>query len=361
MKKLFILFFVATILILVRQVKADNTITAMQKNAIETTSIIKVDVISSKSVVVAEVLYMTPTATATSTVVIVTVQSIVLGNINWLILIASIIIIFLIIFFMLIKSNKPKQQVSKSSKGITYAIISDIHSNLDALQAVFEDIKNNSVDRVACCGDITGYGPQPAECLSLIRKKCRVIIQGNHDAAVSNTIDYTDFNEVAKSAVEINRKLLGSGVKYIKTLSEYVQENDIYFTHGSPRDHLNEYLITQKKLRENISLFKERVCFVGHSHLPLVFGIDNNGKEVIHHIEGKEFSITLDQNIRYIINVGSVGQPRDDEPKSCVVYFNTATLKLTYRRIEYDIKAVQSKIIKAGLPQSLATRLTNGE
>ena len=318
MKKIFALILMAAVFILTSQLSADNTITAKQTN-INADTPIKVG------------------------------------------LIVGLIIIFLIMFLIIKKAIKPKTIVSKVAKGITYAIVSDIHSNFDALQAVFEDIKNNSVDRVACCGDITGYGPQPAECLALIKNKCGVIIQGNHDAAVAKTIDYADFNEIAKSAVEINRKLLGAGIKYLKTLPEFVQENDIYFTHGSPREHLSEYLITLKKLRENMLLFKEKVCFVGHSHLPLVFGIDETGKEIIQNIEGNEVTLTLAPNTRYIINVGSVGQPRDGEPKSCVVYFNTATQKLTYRRIAYNIKAVQDKIIKAGLPQALGTRLSNGE
>ena len=207
-----------------------------------------------------------------------------------------------------------------------YAIISDIHSNLEALQVVIADIKKENVDKVICCGDIVGYGPNPKECVELISDIKNVeVIMGNHDAAIADKIDTSDFNENAKKAIEINRSMLTDGeIVYLSTLKYECREEGFLFVHGSPRDTVMEYLSTLTKLRENIAVMRERRCVVGHTHIPMIYSMDEEGKEEILDIE-KENEFILKDGNKYIINAGSVGQPRDEDNRSCFIYLDQSS------------------------------------
>jgi len=243
-----------------------------------------------------------------------------------------------------------------------YAVISDIHSNLEALQVVIDDIKKENVDKVICCGDIIGYGPNPKECIELISSmKNAEIIMGNHDAAVADKIDTSDFNENAKKAIEINRSLLvDRELAYLSALKYEHREAGILFVHGSPRDPVMEYLSTLTKLRENIAVMKERICVVGHTHVPMVFSMDEAGKEEILDIEKENTFVLKDEN-RYIINAGSVGQPRDSDNRSCFIYLDTDKKTVSFRRLKYDIEKVQEKMKEVDLPEFLISRLYYGK
>jgi len=241
-------------------------------------------------------------------------------------------------------------------------MIADIHSNIEALKVVIKQIQGSGVDRTICLGDIVGYGPNPKECIELIKTLPDVeVILGNHDAAVINKTEIKDFNEYAKQAIEINKGLLTEEDKeYLTTLKEKHTETDILFVHGSPRDPLNEYLLTMKKLQENIELFNEKICFGGHTHLPLVYSRSGSGEDHIENPEdNQEFKLLEDR--KYIINVGSVGQPRDGDNRACFVYYDTSENKITYCRLKYDIESVQKKMKNLQLPKFLINRLSEGK
>ena len=243
-----------------------------------------------------------------------------------------------------------------------YAIISDIHSNLEALQTTLEHIKNEKVDKVVCLGDIVGYGPNPKECINLIKSIAGAeVLLGNHDAGIINKTDINEFNEYAKQAIEINKGLLSEEEeKYLSTLKEKHSETGILFVHGSPRDSLNEYLSTMKKLQENMDLFSERICFVGHTHLPLVYVKTDLGTDYVENVENNQEIDILDDR-RYIVNAGSVGQPRDEDNRVCFLYYDTDEKKITYQRLKYDIESVKKRMKSIGLPGYLINRLNVGK
>ncbi|MEQ8766860.1 MAG: metallophosphoesterase family protein [Planctomycetota bacterium] len=249
------------------------------------------------------------------------------------------------------------------------AIISDIHSNLEALSAVFEDIDRQKVDSILCLGDVVGYGPQPVECVDLVRDRCRFVLLGNHDDALFHGAP--DFNPIARQAIEVNRTMLRPSWlsmpkrrerwRYLSELKPSHREGDILYCHASPRDPLREYLLRPDivfdpgKIRSNFE-FVESVCFVGHTHQPGVM------------TEKLEFLIPADMGYRYripdegrvIINVGSVGQPRDGDPRACYTLVDDSEIE--FRRVPYDIAATQKKIRELGtLHEMCATRLEVGK
>jgi putative phosphoesterase len=242
-----------------------------------------------------------------------------------------------------------------------YAIISDIHSNLEALEVVVEDITKTGVEKIICCGDIVGYGPNPKECISLLKTLNNIdLILGNHDAALISKIELKDFNYYAKKAIEINKTLTSEDeIKYLASLNETYCRDDIFCVHGSPRDPINEYLTTIKRLRDNVAIIKEKVCFCGHTHLPFVYAYTSLGTDYVENIyDGKEIKLLDDR--KYIINIGSVGQPRDDDNRSCFVYYDSEDKKIIFKRLSYDIVAVQEKMKKLNFPEFLIARLSLG-
>ncbi len=250
-----------------------------------------------------------------------------------------------------------------------YAIISDLHSNLEALTAVFADIDRHDVESVLCLGDIVGYGPQPVECVDLVRQRCRLVLRGNHDDALFHGAP--DFNPIARQAIEVNRVLLRPSWlslpkrrdrwHFLAELKPSCREGSVLYCHASPRDPLREYLLRPDivfdpgKIRSNFE-FVESVCFVGHTHQPGVM------------TEKLEFLTPTDLGHRYrlpevgrvIVNVGSVGQPRDGDPRACYVLVNDGELE--FRRVEYDLGLTQRKIRElGGLHEMCATRLEVGK
>lgn len=223
-----------------------------------------------------------------------------------------------------------------------YAVISDIHSNLEALNSVLEFLQSNPVDKIISCGDIIGYGPNPKQCITKLRTLNNFTsVIGNHDAAIINKIDISNFNNEAKIAAKINKSMLSKDeLEYLDSLKTTLSENNSLFVHGSPRDPINEYLFLFEKFNQVMSFFKEKICFVGHTHQPIVFEIDSkNNANFYQDVD----VIKIENNKRYIINVGSVGQPRDNNPKACVVFFDTKYLTVSFKRLPYDIKKTQKK------------------
>ena len=244
-----------------------------------------------------------------------------------------------------------------------YAVISDIHANLEALTAFLDYLKVNPVDHIIHCGDIVGYGASPHECIEKVRAipNFRAVL-GNHDAVAAGKIKPEGFNQEALKAMEINRALLKpEDVEYLKKLPEQISSDDIFFVHGSPRYRITEYLFLMDKFKENIRLFNESVCFVGHTHHPLVYQYEmGSGNDTCMNVEEDMELFTLSPMKKYIVNVGAVGQPRDNKASLCSAFFDTKSRTLTFKRIAYDVKAAQQKMRALNMPESLVTRLAIG-
>ncbi len=248
------------------------------------------------------------------------------------------------------------------------ALISDIHGNLEALQAVLDDTRSMAVEEIYCLGDIIGYGPNPCECLDLVRKKSKLTILGNHDQAA--LFDPDGFNPMALQAIYWTRDQLDAGVgsvadtnarwDYLGELPRFKDEGEFMFVHGSPRDPTNEYVFPehvfdQRKMEILFSKI-ERYCFMGHTHLPGVFTTE------CEFISPHECNCTYQlTNQKVMINVGSVGQPRDEDNRACYVILDTDAKTLTYRRVSYDFNKTADKIYTIpDLADALGDRIKHG-
>ena len=237
-------------------------------------------------------------------------------------------------------------------------VISDIHSNLNALESVLTSA--GQVDWTWCLGDLVGYGPDPNDCVELIRSLPNLVcLMGNHDAAVIGKKSIERFNDEAGGAVLVTKKMISpSNLIYLHDLPETVTIGQITLAHGSPRNPIWEYVIDPTIAEINFDLMKTPYAFVGHSHIPILFTRGENGKEIQRMImkPGEPYQLST----RTILNPGSVGQPRDYDPRASYGIFDDVLLTWEIHRVEYDIKSVQDRIIKAGLPQRQALRLAEG-
>jgi predicted phosphodiesterase len=244
-------------------------------------------------------------------------------------------------------------------------IISDIHGNLEALERVRDFLRSEGTDRVWCLGDIVGYGPNPNECVDLVWDICApekssdecVIVLGNHDEA-SLGGDITFFNERARAAIEWTREELTADRKEkLRQLPlEICPVPDILLVHASPcRPGDWHYVVGPYDIAAAFRHFEQHLCFIGHSHYPIAARLGRNRPT----LETAD-RIVLDPDKRYLINVGSVGQPRDRNPRLCAVILDTEAKTIQYCRLEYDIRSVQEKILSAKLPEFLALRLEGG-
>jgi diadenosine tetraphosphatase ApaH/serine/threonine PP2A family protein phosphatase len=240
-----------------------------------------------------------------------------------------------------------------------YAIIADIHANLAAFRAVLKDIdRKGGVDTVWCLGDIVGYGPDPGECIDLVRECSPVCVAGNHDRAVIDKIDLAYFNPLAAEACRWTMQQLGSEhIEYLENLPLTSDQGDFYLVHGSPVDPVLEYVISTGIAMNSFRRFENPYCLVGHTHAPLAFR--QEGDDCI--------SLPLTPNVglllgksRMIINPGGVGQPRDGDPRAAYAIYDSESNMFRPYRVEYNISATQDKMMKAGLPIQLITRLDAG-
>jgi len=241
-----------------------------------------------------------------------------------------------------------------------YAIIADIHANLTAFIAVLEDIERQGVvEKIWCLGDVVGYGPDPHECIELLRQTDHVCVAGNHDWGAIGKIGTTEFNPDAAAACQWTAQQLSSADKvYLENLPLVIEEGDFTLVHGSPREPIWEYLISTGIAKENFAHFKSKFCLVGHSHVPLVFSYDDSGT-----CSASRFSpnvkLALGRN-RLIVNPGGVGQPRDGNPQASYAIYGSETRQIKLCRVPYDIRSTQDRIVKYGLPIRLAARLSYG-
>lgn len=248
------------------------------------------------------------------------------------------------------------------------ALISDIHGNLEALNAVMADIQQQNIERIVCLGDIVGYGPNPCQCLDIVIQKCHLTILGNHDQAA--LFDPDGFNPVALRAIYWTRDELDRGPgaasainrrwDFLSELPKSHQAGDVMLVHGSPRDATNEYVFPETIYDQTRmhALFDRvnRLCFQGHTHMPGVFTTD--GEFITPEDCDNRFSLGDE---KLMINVGSVGQPRDEDPRSCYVIFDDQQQQLEFRRIDYDFERTIAKIYDiADLDNMLGDRLRGG-
>ena len=237
-----------------------------------------------------------------------------------------------------------------------YAIISDVHANLEAVEACFREIEKLKADRVICLGDLVDYCAQPNEVISIIKNNCDVVLLGNHDEAQYKHSISDRFREFARiSSVHTRGVINTDHLKYIKFLSLTHSENDLFFVHASPSEPAAySYVLDEVAASANFNGFNEKICFIGHSHRPVIFESTGSGVKIIP--EGK-----LNKNNRYIINVGSVGQPRDNNNKLSFGFFDTDEFNYSNIRIDYDRVSASIKIYKEGLPVYLAQRILEGK
>lgn len=240
-----------------------------------------------------------------------------------------------------------------------YAIISDIHGNLEACEAVFADLTLQGCTKVLCLGDIIGYGANPRECIDLIRQKTDVCVAGNHDwGAVGNT-ELTYFNAAARSALEWAMRRLDAGsMQFLANLPLIHREKFFTIIHATPLEPKQwNYIFSEHEALVNLRVLDHQLCFVGHSHIPTVFMLTT--AEDFDYVTSFE-TIPVEGVHRCIINVGSVGQPRDKNPRASYGILDTDQQVFTLRRVSYDIQKTQEKILAAGLPPVLAERLSFG-
>ncbi len=216
------------------------------------------------------------------------------------------------------------------------------------------------VDQLWCLGDVVGYGPDPAECVELLREHPHLCIMGNHDAAVVGRLDLHWFNAAARIAIEWTASQLGpSALAYLKSLPDRIEEDKFTLVHGSLREPLEEYLVSPEAALAHFRLQSTPYCLVGHSHIPLLFREVVPGRSVSLRQVVDGASLVLGSE-RAIVNPGSVGQPRDGDPRASCAVLDIERALLEWMRVEYDLATVQRKILAAGLPSSLASRLSYG-
>jgi predicted phosphodiesterase len=239
-----------------------------------------------------------------------------------------------------------------------YLILSDIHSNLEALEAVLAD-SAGLYQQVVCLGDIVGYGADPNEVTAWVRQNCEAVIRGNHDRACTGMSDLRFFNPVAKAAAEWTRtKLEPDHLSYLSALPRGpLDVADFRIVHGSPRDE-DAYVISRHDAEEQFQSLGQALVFFGHTHIQGGFGRSGSEGEV----EGVSPYELVDvaEEDALLVNPGSVGQPRDNDWHAAYAIYDTGTRQIEFRRCPYDVDAAQRKIVEAGLPLALAERLGLG-
>jgi len=243
-----------------------------------------------------------------------------------------------------------------------YGVISDIHSNLEALDSVLDLLRQQGAQAYICCGDLVGYGPDPDACLQRI---CRLpgltVVLGNHDLAVLGRMDLEWFNEYARAAVVwTGKRLSEKNRRFLETIPDRQETPTFTVVHGSPRNPAEEYLLSSEQFLANLRYFKVSPCFVGHSHLPIYFAQTKEGRVLAGLLQDRQ-KLDLTGKGPWILNPGSVGQPRDGDPRASCGLFDSEQKSFRLLRIPYAVAQVQRKMRKAGLPEVLAARLAYGE
>lgn len=234
------------------------------------------------------------------------------------------------------------------------AILSDIHGNLEALNEALNYTNSHNINMIYCLGDIVGYGPNPNDCVELIKDRCEKVVIGNHDHAAIGLTSTEYFNDFAKISTHWTANNLTEPNKdYLHDLEFTFSEDKFLAVHSTPSvPDMWHYILSEIDAQQEFKYFKEQICFIGHSHFPIVFN-DQAGFS-------RAAKVQLQPENKYIVNVGSVGQPRDGNPKTCFCVYDENEESIEFIRLDYDINKTREKIIKAGLPIFLADRLLKG-
>jgi predicted phosphodiesterase len=238
-----------------------------------------------------------------------------------------------------------------------YAVISDVHANAEALRAVLRDIKKRQIQDIFFLGDAVGYGPDPNESVRLLKSECKTLIAGNHDWGVLGLTETGSFNEYARMALAWTRGVLtvdNSEILRTAPLKAEMVKMGITLVHATPCEPENwRYLLTLADAEISFKYMHTDICFIGHSHRPFIMEMSPSGR-----VKSNKREMPKKEGCRYIVNAGSVGQPRDGDPRACYAIADEDRIELV--RVAYDIQAIQKKMSDAGLPQILIDRLSHG-
>ncbi len=241
-------------------------------------------------------------------------------------------------------------------------VVSDLHSNAEALKAVFKRVRRKKFETVICLGDFVGYGAHPNKILDTMRtvKARKVFIRGNHDRVASGLGDANGFNNAAKaSALWTRERLSAPNRRFLRDLTQGpLVHRGTMLCHGSPYDE-DEYVFNVHHAAQVLALYEAPIILFGHTHLPAVFSIDED-RNVSGFAVRSDATVKLEPGLRYLINPGSVGQPRDRNPDSAFLILDTEKRTVQFFRVPYDVGGAQAAILKAGLPEILASRLSYG-
>ncbi|MDP9401338.1 MAG: metallophosphatase family protein [Actinomycetota bacterium] len=240
------------------------------------------------------------------------------------------------------------------------ALLSDVHGNRHAFEAVLAEIDAAAVDAVWCLGDLVGYGADPDACVALARERCDLVLAGNHDLAVTGALPIEDFSSGAAAAVAwTQRHLSDEHREVLAGLVPRAAREGVGLYHASPRDPVWEYVLSDLLAELCLDAQDERVCAIGHSHVALSFarGTDRRVEGALRP-PGEPLSLAAGE---WLVNPGSVGQPRDGDPRAAWLLLDTGDWRAQWRRCDYDVAGAQEAIRRGGLPESLATRLGYGQ
>jgi predicted phosphodiesterase len=238
-----------------------------------------------------------------------------------------------------------------------FAVLSDVHSNLDALKVVLQDVDQRKIKDIVFIGDAVGYGPNPNECIELLTGRCKVLLAGNHDWGVLGLTDIIYFNEYARAAIEWTKSVLTERNRDVLKsflITKAMKEEDIFLVHSTPKEPEEwHYLLTLWDAEINFYYFNNTFCFLGHSHQPFIVERLPSGELITY-----KGTVQIGRTKRYIINAGSVGQPRDGDPRACYAIIDDEKIEIV--KVPYDIESVQKKMRKESLPSLLIERLSYG-
>jgi diadenosine tetraphosphatase ApaH/serine/threonine PP2A family protein phosphatase len=249
-----------------------------------------------------------------------------------------------------------REQTADGKPAVRIAVVSDIHANWDALEAVLDDLGGQgAVAEVVCLGDVVGYGPDPARCLEHVRSNGWLTLVGNHDRACTDPTVLGWFNADAAAAIRWSVEQLDSDqLDWLRGLPERAERPGLQLLHGSPRDPVYEYILDSQTAEDNLRLVGDSVCFHGHTHVPGVFHVEHG--EVTHDYQHGSLKVTGPA----LVNPGSVGQPRDGDPDASYGIWDSEASSFEFRRVPYDRERVKQAILENQLPPRLAFRLDFG-
>jgi predicted phosphodiesterase len=239
-----------------------------------------------------------------------------------------------------------------------YGFFSDVHANLEALKACVIDFRSEKLDKVYFLGDAVGYGPYPDECVKLINDVAAVKLMGNHDYAALGLMETDFFNQYAAESMGWTKSSISRKTTEIMADFQLQHElGDILLVHASPREPENwHYILDMDDASESFEYFTQKICMLGHTHRPYIVFKEKSGEAAL----SKETEEILTEERRYLVNIGSVGQPRDGDPRSCYLIYDVEKGSIQHKRVAYNIKATQKDMAKIGLPEYLIERLAVG-